>query len=71
VIGMISPTWKCECIERAAAAVQADEDARPGGLQKFELDRPACFLLDNHCTRADLPAADEIANLYFDDVTSA
>jgi hypothetical protein len=68
---MINSTWKCEVIECAATAFQPGEDACPGWLQKFKLDRSASFLLDNHCARPDPAATDEIADLHLDDVTSS
>jgi hypothetical protein len=56
------PGPKDEVVDRAAAALQPVEQARPRRFKQFELNRPAGLLLDDYGTLADASAAHDVAD---------
>ena len=70
MIGMINPAWKDEVVEGAAAAFEPSQNTAASGLKELELNGSAGLLLSDDRTRANPAAADEIADLDFDDIAS-
>ena len=70
MIGVIDPARKGELVNRSASAFEPCQNSAAGGFEEFKLNRPACLLLDDDRPRADLAAADEVADLDLDDVPS-
>jgi hypothetical protein len=70
MIGVIDPTWKDEVVERAAAAFEPCQNTAASGFKEFELNGAPGLLLNDDCARANPAAADEIADLNFNDVAS-
>lgn len=66
----INPAGKDIIVNRAAPPLKPSEQAGTSVWEQFELDRPTRFLLHHNCPRADLPAADNVANLYLHQVTA-
>lgn len=71
VFGMVGTAREGGGIERASSTLQPGQDAGPSGFQQLELHGPAGLLLDDDRASAYLTAADEVADLDLDDVTSA
>lgn len=69
MIGMIDPAWKDEVVKRAAAAFEPCPNTAESGFKELELNGPAGLLLDDDRTRANLAAADEIADPDFNNAS--
>ena len=61
---MINPAGKDIIVHCAAPPFKPRQQAGPSVWKQFELNRPTGFLLHHDCTRSDLPAADNVADLH-------
>ncbi len=64
VPAVIDATRKDIIVHRAAPPFKPRQEAGPGVLKQFELNRPTRFLLHYDCSRSDLSTADKVADLH-------
>jgi hypothetical protein len=71
MIGMINPARESVIFESASSTFEPGEQTATGGLEEFELNGAAGFLLNYASSRANPAAADQVADLDLDDVAPA
>jgi len=67
---VIDPTGKRKVVESTVASFEPIKDARPGWLQKLELDRSSGPLLDHRRSRSNAAAAYQITNPQLDEIAA-
>ena len=67
---MINPAGKDIVVHCAAAPFKPRQQAGSSVGKQLELHRPTGFLLHHDCTRSDLPAADDVADLHLHQVAA-